>query len=57
MRSVIRNIKTFLNTDHIKLAEDTYLNGSLDRFDLEHRQRQIDNGMFRRPTTRGYGLN
>lgn len=27
--------------------EITYLNGSMDRFDLEHRQRQVDRGMFR----------
>lgn len=28
--------------------EMAYLNASYDRFDLEHRQRQIDRGLFRR---------
>lgn len=28
--------------------ELAYLNGSIDRVDLEYRQRQIDRGMFRR---------
>lgn len=27
--------------------EMAYLNGALDRVDLEYRQRQIDNGLFR----------
>jgi hypothetical protein len=57
MRNVIKNISTYLSTDHIKRAEDSYLNGSVDRFDLEHRQRQIDSGIFRKSTHRGFGIN
>jgi hypothetical protein len=57
MRSVIKNVRSFLNTDQIKVAEEAYLNGSADRFDLEYRQRQIDYGIFRRPSGRGYGFN
>lgn len=56
MRNMIRNITTYLSTDHEKRAEETYLNGSLDRFDLEHRQREIDRGVFRKPSTRGFGV-
>lgn len=52
MRTIIRSISTFLNTDSIKRAEETYLNGSLDRIDLEYRQREIDRGLFRTPSYR-----
>jgi hypothetical protein len=47
MRSAIRNLRTYLNTDHIKAAEDQYLNGSMSIIDLEMRQREIDGGKFR----------
>lgn len=59
MRAIVRNITTFLNTDHIKAAEENYLNASLDRLDLENRQRQIDRGMFRTGSHRngGFGIN
>ncbi|MDW9481142.1 DUF3563 domain-containing protein [Sinorhizobium meliloti] len=55
MRQIIKNITTYLSTDHIRKAEESYLNGAIDRFDLEHRQREIDRGIFRK-TSRG-GLN
>ena len=32
----------------IDAAELDYLNGSIDRVNLEHRQREVDNGLFRR---------
>jgi hypothetical protein len=57
MRHIIKNITTFLNTDHTRRAEEAYLNGSLDRFDLEYRQREIDRGVFRKTTHRGIGIN
>lgn len=57
MRHIIKNISTYLNTDHAKRAEDSYLNGSVDRFDLEYRQREIDRGIFRKSTHRGFGIN
>lgn len=37
----------------IEEREMQYLNQSVDRVDLEHRQRQIDRGMFR---NRGIGF-
>ncbi|MDX3927357.1 MAG: DUF3563 family protein [Shinella sp.] len=32
----------------IEERETAYLNGSIDRIDLEYRQRQIDRGLFRK---------
>jgi hypothetical protein len=49
MRNLFKDIRTFLGTDHVRKAEENYLNGSMDRFDLEYRQRQIDAGLFRKP--------
>jgi hypothetical protein len=57
MHHVIRNITTYLTTDHARKAEETYLNASLDRYDLEYRQREIDRGVFRRTPHRGFGMN
>ncbi|MBY3155453.1 DUF3563 family protein [Rhizobium laguerreae] len=57
MRHIIRNITTFLSTDHERRAEESYLNGSVDRIDLEYRQREIDRGVFRKTARRGIGIN
>ncbi|MBY3433881.1 DUF3563 family protein [Rhizobium laguerreae] len=57
MRHIIRNITTFLSTDHERRAEESYLNGSVDRIDLEYRQREIDRGVFRKSAHRGIGIN
>jgi hypothetical protein len=56
MRHIIKNITTYLNTDHAKKAEESYLNGALDRLDLEYRQREIDRGIFRKTAHRGFGI-
>lgn len=56
MRKTIQSIRAFFAADHVKAAEEAYLNGSLDRVDLEYRQRQVDRGMFRKPRHGGYGL-
>ena len=59
MRAIVRKITDFMNTDQVRVAEERYLNGSLDRFDLEYRQRQIDRGVFRKVSHRstGFGIN
>lgn len=44
----LRKLASALRAPTIEDREAAYLNGSIDRFDLEHRQRQIDRGLFRR---------
>ncbi|MBB4185049.1 hypothetical protein GGE07_001678 [Sinorhizobium terangae] len=36
-----------LHIPTVQERETAYLNGSVDRIDLEYRQRQIDRGLFR----------
>lgn len=43
----IRKIARALRAPSAAEREMAYLNGARDRFDLEYRQRQIDNGLFR----------
>lgn len=58
MRRIFRNIASYLATDHTRNAEASYLHGSHDIFDLEHRQREIDRGLFRKTLLyRGFGSN
>lgn len=48
---MFKQIKNFARGFRIPTAEErenAYLNGAIDRIDLEYRQRQIDRGMFRR---------
>ncbi|MDO6963596.1 DUF3563 family protein [Rhizobium alvei] len=46
-------IASKLKVPSVQDREMAYLNGSVDRVDLEYRQRQIDRGMFR---GRGNGI-
>ncbi len=44
----VRKLARAFRAPSIQEREIAYLNGSVDRVDLEHRQRQIDRGMFRK---------
>ena len=47
---MFKHLKKITNALRVPSAEDSelrYLNGSVDRIDLEYRQRQIDRGLFR----------
>ncbi|MCJ8519107.1 DUF3563 domain-containing protein [Pseudorhizobium tarimense] len=44
----VRKIARALRGPSIEDRELAYLNGAVDRVDLEYRQRQIDRGMFRK---------
>ena len=48
MLNSVRKLARAFRGKSIEEREMAYLNGSLDRVDLEHRQRQIDRGMFRK---------
>ncbi|GGD81647.1 MULTISPECIES: DUF3563 family protein [Rhizobium] len=43
----IRKIARAFRAQTTQEREMAYLNGSLDRIDLEFRQRQVDRGLFR----------
>ncbi len=43
----LKKITNALRVPSVADREMNYLNGSLDRIDLEYRQRQIDRGLFR----------
>jgi hypothetical protein len=43
----LKNITRALRVPSVEEREMNYLNGSLDRIDLEYRQRQVDRGLFR----------
>lgn len=43
----LKKITRALRVPSTEERELNYLNGSLDRIDLEYRQRQIDRGLFR----------
>jgi hypothetical protein len=48
---MLKQIRNFTRALRIPTTEDreaAYLNGSIDRIDLEYRQRQIDRGLFRK---------
>lgn len=48
---MFKQLKKFTGALRIPSVEEremSYLNGSLDRIDLEYRQRQVDRGLFRR---------
>jgi hypothetical protein len=48
--AMLHQLKNLLGTLRVPTTAErelAYLNGSHDRYDLEHRQRQIDAGMFR----------
>lgn len=48
--TMFKQLKKITNALRVPSVEDrelNYLNGSLDRIDLEYRQRQIDRGLFR----------
>lgn len=47
MLKQIRNFTRALRVPTAEEREMAYLNGSIDRIDLEYRQRQIDRGLFR----------
>lgn len=44
----VKKIARALRGQSIQERELAYLNGAIDRVDLEYRQRQIDRGMFSR---------
>ncbi len=44
----IRNFARALRVPSTDEREIAYLNGAIDRIDLEYRQRQIDRGLFRK---------
>lgn len=49
---MLKQIKNFTRALRIPTTaerEMAYLNGAVDRVDLEYRQRQIDRGLFRMP--------
>ena len=48
MLSFIKTLKSFRNFPSLAELERDYLNASVSRIDLERRQRDIDNGLFRR---------
>lgn len=43
----LKKITRALRVPSAEEREMNYLNGSLDRIDLEYRQRQVDRGLFR----------
>ncbi|WEX87639.1 DUF3563 domain-containing protein [Sinorhizobium garamanticum] len=43
----LKKLTRALHVPTIEEREVAYLNGSVDRIDLEYRQRQIDRGLFR----------
>jgi hypothetical protein len=48
--TMFERVKSFIRAFHIPTAaelEREYLNGSVNRVDLEFRQRQVERGMFR----------
>ena len=49
--TMLKQIKTFARALRVPNAQEreiAYLNGAIDRIDLEYRQRQIDRGLFRK---------
>jgi len=44
----LKKFTTALRAPSVEDRELSYLNGSVDRIDLEYRQRQVDRGLFRR---------
>ncbi|WP_275789982.1 DUF3563 domain-containing protein [Pararhizobium gei] len=48
MFNQLKKITRALRSPSAEERELNYLNGSIDRIDLEYRQRQIDRGLFRR---------
>ncbi|WP_248446097.1 DUF3563 family protein [Sinorhizobium meliloti] len=44
----LKKITGALHIPSVEERETAYLNGSVDRIDLEYRQRQIDRGLFRK---------
>ena len=48
---MLKQFKNFTRALRIPSSEEretAYLNGAIDRIDLEYRQRQIDRGLFRK---------
>lgn len=48
MFNQLKKITRALRVPSLEERETAYLNNSVDRVDLEYRQRQIDRGLFRR---------
>ncbi len=48
MFTQLKKITSALRVPSVEEREMRYLNGSLDRIDLEYRQRQVDRGLFRK---------
>ncbi|MFC6444411.1 DUF3563 family protein [Shinella zoogloeoides] len=48
MLKQIKNFARALRVPNADEREIAYLNGAIDRIDLEYRQRQVDRGLFRK---------
>ncbi len=48
MLKQFKNFHRALRIPSSEERETAYLNGAIDRIDLEYRQRQIDRGLFRK---------
>ncbi len=48
MLNLIKSLKSLRNFPSLAELERDYLNASVSLFDLERRQREVDNGLFRR---------
>jgi hypothetical protein len=48
MLNLLKSLKSLRNFPSLAELERDYLNASVSRIDLERRQREVDNGLFRR---------
>ncbi|WP_164517330.1 DUF3563 domain-containing protein [Tabrizicola piscis] len=48
MLNIFKSLKSLRNFPSLAELERDYLNASVSRIDLERRQREVDNGLFRR---------
>lgn len=48
MLAFLKSLFSLFSVRSVAEIERAYLNASVSRFDLERRQREIDNGLFRR---------
>ncbi len=45
----LKKLARNLRVPTVQEREMAYLNDSIDRYDFEYRQRQVDQGLFRKP--------
>lgn len=46
-KTYFKRIRNYLTQDPVRQREEAYLNQSVSRFDLERREREIEDGLFR----------